>query len=158
MDTHPAPAGDLNDLEHRLAEWRPSSTGLDADGMIFAAGRASVRCGFGRVAWPIVSGCLAVLAGVLLVGLDQERAARRELVARLREQTTIVVPMPSAETGPGESPLSEPPAANSYLASHRLLNENFEAWLVMDRIGPSEGPPPNRPVLKSHSPGDLLDR
>ena len=92
MDAQPSPSDDMSDLEKRLSAWRPSLAGLDADGVLFAAGRASVRPGWGRIAWPVVSGCLALLVGFLGVALSQERAARVELAARLNESRPSVAP------------------------------------------------------------------
>jgi hypothetical protein len=159
MDTKSAGAGDMSELERRLSEWRPSSAGLDADGMLFAAGRASVRRSFGRLAWPIVSGCLAVLATGLGIGLTMERSERRELAERVRQHSLVAVPGTSAEPESGAATPSEPPAANSYLASRRILSEDFDDWLVMDKVEPSDGSTaPSRPILKARSPGDQLDR
>ncbi|HMF16429.1 MAG TPA: hypothetical protein VKE98_04445, partial [Gemmataceae bacterium] len=71
MDTLPS-SGDLNDLERRLSALQPSIAGLDGGNMLFAAGRDSVRPGIGRLVWPVLSGCLALAALVLGVGLLQE--------------------------------------------------------------------------------------
>jgi len=66
MDTnHPCPDGELNDLERRLSAWRPAAEGLDPDAVLFAAGRASVRPGPARFAWPALAACL--LPGSLLL-------------------------------------------------------------------------------------------
>ena len=158
MDAQPFPAGDMKDLERRLAEWQPSRAGLDTESMMFAAGRASVSRGIGRFVWPIVSGCLAVLATGLGIGLTAERSERLELTARLRDKPPVVVPTPSGVVEPSDVPSSEPPAANSYLASRRILSENFDEWMVQDKVEPSEAPQSNRPILKARSRDDQLDR
>jgi len=148
----------MSDLERRLSAWRPSSTGLDADGVLFAAGRASVRAGWGRIAWPMICGCLALLATALGVGLSQERAARLELAARLHDPKPPIVTAPSSVPEPDEPPSTEPPAANSYLAAHRALAGNPDSWLMAARIEPSAGPPsPNRPIWKAGSHPDVLE-
>ena len=72
MDTHP---DDLSDLERRLAACAPSSAGLDADAMLFAAGRASARRGPSGIPLAGLTACLAALAIVLGVGL-RSRARR----------------------------------------------------------------------------------
>jgi hypothetical protein len=79
MDTNSTPPGDLNDVERRLAEWRPSPTGIEVDRLMFAAGRASARSSRSRFVWPIVSAGLALTALALGIGLTHERAARQEL-------------------------------------------------------------------------------
>ena len=65
MDAQSSSSDDVKGLERRLSEWRPAAAGLDADGVLFAAGRASVRPGWGRIAWPVLSGFLALLAAIL---------------------------------------------------------------------------------------------
>ena len=52
VDTHrPGDEDNLSDFERRLARWRPDSSGLDADAMMFAAGAASVERGGGQRFW-----------------------------------------------------------------------------------------------------------
>ena len=157
MDALPSPSGDMNELQRRLSEWRPSTTGLSADGVLFAAGRASVRPGWGRIVWPAVSGCLALLTAFLGVGLVQERTARLDLTAQLDKQRPAVAPAPSLTPQTGEAPSAEPPAADSYLAARRALSENPDGWLVVVKAGPSEGPSPTRPMLKAGSRTDVLE-
>jgi hypothetical protein len=148
----------MSDLEKRLSAWRPSAAGLDADSVLFAAGRASVRPGWGRIAWPVVSGCLALLAATLGVQLSQERSARLELAARLRDPKPPLVAAPSPLPEPYEAPVMEPPAADSYLAARRALAGNPDSWLMAARIEPAEGTPsPNRPIWKVGSHPDMLE-
>jgi hypothetical protein len=158
MDTLPSPAGDLNELEQRLSEWQPSAAGLDAGSMLFAAGRASVRPGWGRRAWPIVSGCLAVALVGLGVALSQERAARLEMVAKLTAEKPVVLPAPSTVPEPGPVAAVEPPALHSYLAARRAL-EDVDAWLVPMPVEPTPGPPlPNRAIWSATSSVDVVDQ
>jgi hypothetical protein len=158
MDAQPSPSDDMSDLEHRLSGWRPSNAGLDADGVLFAAGRASVRPGWGPIAWPIVSGCLVLLAATLGVGLSQERAARLELTAQLRDSKPAVASAPPSAPEPDEAPLDEPPAANSYLAARRALAGNPDSWLAAAKTEPAAGPPPlNRPIWNVGSYPDMLE-
>jgi hypothetical protein len=157
MDALPSPAGDLNELERRLSTLQPSTAGLDAGRMLFAAGRDSVRQGWGRVAWPIISGCLALLAAVLGVGFALERTARLELALRIHHQTIAPVPVPAIPDG-GETPSAEPPAADSYLAARQALLQNLDAWPVLDKVGPSPGPPPpSVPIWNARSRTDVID-
>jgi hypothetical protein len=155
MDAHSSSSGDLNDLERQLSEWRPSTAGLDADRVLFAAGRASVRPGWGRIAWPILSGCLALLTAVLGVGLLQERTACLELTAQLHRPA--VAPAPSDIQNPTTGPSAEPPAADSYFAARRALSDNPDGWLAVAKVDPSERPSPSRPILKAGSRADVLE-
>jgi hypothetical protein len=157
MDALPSPSDDMKELERRLSEWRPSTAGLDAEGVLFDAGRASVRPGWGRIAWPIVSGCLALLAAILSVQLSQERSARLELASRLRNSTPAVVPAPSSLPETYETPLDEPPAADSYLAARRALAGNPDSWLATAKTGAEGAPSPSRAIWKAGSNTDLLE-
>jgi hypothetical protein len=158
MDTLPSLAGDLNDLEQRLSEWRPSAAGLDANSMLFAAGRASVRPGWGRITWPIVSGCLAIAAVALSVALVQERAARLELAAQLSTRP-VVVPAPSSLLEPIPVTTVEPPALHSYLAGRRALAQDFDVWLVPVHADAAPGSaPPSRPIWRATSRFDVVDQ
>jgi hypothetical protein len=103
----------LTDLERRLARWQPQSTGLDAEAMLFAAGRASVRQSPARFAWPAVAACLAIGTGILSVQLFHQRAAHRTILARMIETT-----MPVVSDQPPELP------ANSYLLVRRALERD----------------------------------
>jgi hypothetical protein len=156
MDTNSTPAGDLNDLERRLAEWRPSPGGLEIDRLMFAAGRVSARSGRGRLIWPAVSAGLALMAMALGIGLAHERAARLDLAMQLRDSAPAVAPVRGSEPGPAESLPSQAPPA-SYLAARRALTEGLDSWPVADhRVG--EGEPSPRPtVLTSHSPVTLIE-
>jgi hypothetical protein len=151
----------MNDLEKRLSEWRPSTRGLDADAMLFAAGRDSARSagrGWVRIAWPVISGCLALLAAALGVGLVQERTAREDLIVQLHNQKPAIAPAPIVVQQPGEAPLAEPPGADSYLAARQALTNGLDSWPVLAKVEPSVGPPPpSRPILKANSQGDVLE-
>jgi hypothetical protein len=153
------PAGDLNDLERRLAEWRPSASGLEVDRLMFAAGRASAQSGRGRFIWPAVSAGLALTAVVLGIGLAHERAARQELAMQLRESAPGVGPARGSELGPAESPPNPPTQAPpaSYLAARRALTEDLDSWPVADHRAREGEPSPQRTVLTSHSPVTLIE-
>ena len=158
MSTNPSPAGDLNDLERRLAEWRPATAGLDADRMLFAAGRDSARPGWSRSVLPIVSVCLALVAGLFGVGFAHERAAKLDLIAQLHDTRPSFVPDPNSVPDSSETPWAETPAASSYLAAHVALAQNPDSWLDQAKVEPAAGTPlPSRPILKSHSPSEMLE-
>jgi hypothetical protein len=156
MDTHPT--GDLNNLERRLFELRPAGDGLDADQMLFVAGQNSVRRSLGRIAWPIVSGCLVLVVTALTVGFLQERSARLELVAQIHQQSPTSAPA-FVSPANGEAPSAEPPNSSSYLAARRALRENLDAWPPSPIGESTDGPPPStRTVLSARSPGEFLDQ
>jgi hypothetical protein len=156
MDTLPSPAGDLNDLERRLSTLQPSTLGLDAGQMLFAAGRDSVRPGWGRAIWPIVSGVLALLVAVLGVGFAKERTARLELTAEYYKHYTIEIPAPSSM--PEVAYPAEPPAADSYLAARRAMMQNIDGWPVFDNVEPAPGPLlPNQRIWNAGSRGDGIE-
>jgi hypothetical protein len=155
MDSNSTPPPDLNDLERRMAEWRPSPTGLEVDRLMFAAGRASAQSSRGRFVWPLVSAGLALTAVALGIGLAHERAARLELAMQLRDSATGVGPTRGSELGPAEStPTPTQPA--SYLAARRALTEDLDSWPVADHCVEGE-PSPRPPVLTSHSPVTLIE-
>jgi hypothetical protein len=149
MDTHSPNADDLNDLERRLSNWRPSPTGLDADRMLFAAGRASARASGGRFVWPLLSGCLALVTVVLGVRLAAERTERLALAERLQQQT----PMPTPAADPGPTPVepstTEAMPAEGYLAIRRRWEHDPNTLLAMavPKGESSDGPLPANPPI-----------
>src|SRR5687768_16336387 len=121
MDTHP---DDLSDLERRLAAWQPVAQGLDADAMLFAAGRASrPRC----LLWPALTVSLAALVLALGVWALRERSERHALAERLRQPAAPEPAAPSPSPVPAEEP-AEGPRASSLLAARRALEHGLEAW------------------------------
>jgi hypothetical protein len=117
----------LSDLERRLAAVRPSADGLDADAMLFAAGRASARPGVGRFAWPALAGCLALTVAGLAGSLTVERSERLALAQKVRTLTPSPPPMPLPAAA--EEPVADPDPS-SYFASHRALEQGLDAWPV----------------------------
>jgi hypothetical protein len=115
MDANLSNSDNLNELERRLSDWKPTPDGLNVDAMLFAAGQASARAGKAWLTWPIVSGGLAVVAVFLGVRLGAERAERlalvQELHLRLADIPSILPVVPTA--------LPETPGANAYLVLRR---------------------------------------
>jgi hypothetical protein len=156
MDTQPRP-DDLTDLERHLAGCAPSADGLDADAMLFAAGRASARRG--RLAWPALTACLAVLSVVLGVWLAAERAERKELAQRLQRPAPMQTPPPEGAAPPApapEPPTADQPPGGSVLASHQALEQGLDAWPPA-ALSAGDAPSPERPVLRVGLPGSLPD-
>lgn len=158
METHPNSADDLNEVERRLAEWRPETSGLSADQMLFAAGRNSVRPGWGRNASLLVSGGLAVLAAVLSVGLMHEREARQDLLAQLHNQRAPVAPGPYDVSPTNELLPAEAASVRNYVAARSAIAQNPDAWLEANKIELPGGPAlPQRSILRAHSPGEMVE-
>jgi len=160
MDTHtPRPDDDLNNLERRLSDWRPSAAGLDPEGMLFAAGRASARATKARLLWPAASACLALLTMVLGFQMTAERAERLALAEQIRQQPPAPAPAPSAVPLP-DSQAAETPGPDSYLAARRALERDPDAWAAqaVAKGGPLPGPPPpGHHILQAWRPGGTLE-
>jgi hypothetical protein len=163
MDKHSYNSEDMNELERRLSAWQPNRAGIDADAVLFAAGRASVRSGPARFAWPALTTVLAALAVVLGLCLANERSERLALAHRLRERppAPAVNPSPRAaiNIAPAEAPAPDEPSPDSYLASRRALEMGLDAWpsRAVARSGPANPSLANAPVLSLGQREALLD-
>jgi len=128
----PCPDDNRNDLEQRLSSWRPAPQGLSSDDMLFAAGQASARVSRGRNLWPAMAACLA-LAAVFLGGWAvTERAGRLALANQLQQQAPLAAPemrVADARAPIYHSAAVHEPEPDSYLACHRALAEDIDAWL-----------------------------
>ncbi len=160
MDTHPFHPDDLNDLECRLAAWQPSAAGLDADRMLFAAGRASAPVARGRPLWPIVSACLALVCVFLGARWTAERAERLALATELQHRPAVSVPAPAPEAVAVEPTSPELPPADGYLAIRRRWERDPNSLLVMavpmeKSSQPSLAPEP--PITRAWQLDALLD-
>lgn len=151
----------LSDLECRLANWSPETDGLNADALLFAAGRASARPGVRRFLWPTVACGLAIVAVFLGVRLRLERAERLALAGQIQKLSPRAIP---AVPAPG-APLAEDPSisddeqANTYFTTHRLLESGVENWpdRTVVQTDKSDPTPPNSPILRVGRPDALLD-
>jgi len=150
---------DLNDVEHRLAGWRPAAGNLDADAMLFAAGRAAGRHGRGSLIWPALCALLTVQAAGLGVWGLSERSERQALASRLRERA----PAPSASPATDlavvpESPYE--PSPGDYLNTRRLMEQDPNRWLAsLQPAGPQQlgPPPPEHPILTPRQRDGLFE-
>jgi hypothetical protein len=161
MDPHtPRDEDDLSDCERRLAGWRPDSTNLDADAMLFAAGQAAGRRGRGRLLWPALCGVLALQAAGLGAWGLSERAERQVLTSLLREQT----PERNALLAPALASAPEPsytPSPEDYFHLRRRAEQDVNGWLAsLAPPGPQAvGPPPPEPaILRAGQRDGLLDQ
>jgi hypothetical protein len=122
---------DLNDVERRLAGWRPIDEGLDADAMLFAAGRASVRRSPARFAWPAIAASLVFAIGFLGYRLRDEREVNRELVAQLQSAKSYDF---------AARPTLNLPET-SYLSARRALERDPDGWSPPTLSGESAAMP-----------------
>lgn len=159
MDTNHHPE-DLNELERRLSAWQPEGEGLDADAVLFAAGRASVPPSKARFLWPALTACLTGLALVLGLCLKAEHAERLALAQQMRRQTPAPDPKPAppVEASPAESSPSEDVPRSGVLAAHRLLERGLEDWPDGRAMARAEtpGPSPYDPHILHVGQRDLL--
>src|SRR5262245_43174586 len=142
MDANARNPNDLNDLERRLAGWRPDAAGLDPDAMLFAAGRASVRPSPTRFVWPAIAACMTVVAMGLGGWAAKERTGRLELV-HLMQHRSPVAPTPTTV----QEPSPEPPPVGSYYAMSRLVRQDPDAFLA--RVPVELGEPVKPSVAES---------
>jgi hypothetical protein len=156
---HPQGPDDLSALERQLTGCEPATAGLDADAMLFAAGRASARPGPARFAWPALAACLAALAAVLGVWLAAERAERLTLARLLRQQPPAPVPAPAPPDAVPPEPTADQPQPSSLLAAHHALEQGLDAWPPQPVAEPDvPGPPaPAQPNLQVGWRDALLD-
>jgi hypothetical protein len=134
---------DLTDLERRLSAWQPAGQGLSADGMLYTAGRASLR---GVVRSRLVWACAACVLGAVALGLAAwlgvERAERQALLAQLRQRPAPVSPTPVPP--PVVPPSDGGPPGSDYLTVRNLvLEKGVQAW---------QGPDASRDKPLSPSP------
>jgi hypothetical protein len=159
MEHHP---DDVNDLERRLAALAPAGAGLDADRMLFAAGRASVRPAGRGAFWPVVAALLTLVSGGLTAALLNERAEHRALAEQwdrsMRQPfvaASVSAPAPSPlqadETASGGLPAPE----SSVLASHRVLESGLDGLAAAPSVPAAQGPATSEPpVLRARSSED----
>lgn len=163
MDAHSNHSEDLNATERRLSAWKPASEGLDADAVLFAAGRASVRLRPARFAWPALTVVMTALSVVLGLCLADERNERLALARRLRERPPAPAvnpsPLPAANIAPEEPLHSDELPPDSYLASRRALEKGLDAWPIraIVRAGPPEPSIANPPILRLGQRDALLE-
>ena len=154
MDTTDFPAHDLNELERRLSQWRPSTTGLAVEAMLFAAGRASARGGKAWLAWPILSGCLALAILVLGFQLAAERSQRHALAQKLDQRRPDPAPAPAPV--PNDTRATEAPAPDGYLGLRREWEKHSGNWAFRPAApgrAPQRPASPEQPILRPWQPG-----
>jgi hypothetical protein len=122
---NPLPDDDLSPLERRLAGWQPCAAGLDADALLFAAGRASAPPPRRPFVWPALAGAMTVVSLVLGGWLAVERGERLMLVAELQRRQ----PVESPGAAPIPAPTGEELSPAGYLVVRNLVMQNgLDAW------------------------------
>lgn len=144
MDSDPQ---NLSELERRLARWRPGADGLDADAMLFAAGRAAGRR---RWTWPAL-GAMALLSVGLGAWALHERGERIALSGRLDEMRAA----PGTTVPVDHTPSPYVPSSDDQFSLRRRMEQDPDRWLSSP---PSEGapltPPPEPVIFRA---GQLID-
>jgi hypothetical protein len=152
MDTRP---DDLNDFERRLAALAPAGAGLDADAMLFAAGRASAQAGLRLLALRVLTAFLALLAVGLGAWGFNERVERMTLAEQLEQAMRQPAAIPPAESLPRLAPetaSADQPGADSVLASHQTLENGLDGLPVMTfDPSPPGSVPAQVPILRARS-------
>lgn len=152
----------LSDLERRLSALAPAGVGLDADRLLFDAGRASVKAPSRGSFWPVAAGVLALLSGGLAAAWLSERAEHRALVEQWdRAMLRPVLPPPVPVAEPAASASEEtttagmPAPDGSVFASRQFLESGLDG-LAAAPPGPApHGPSPaDPPALRVRSFGD----
>lgn len=157
MDAHPpGDEDDMNDLERRLANWQPAAERLGIDAMLFAAGHAAGRGGWGRRLWPACCVLLAVQAAGLFAWGLSERGERQALASRLHEQAPVTnVPAPPAT----RAEFGYVPSPDDYFHMRRRMEQEpsgGQASLPSD--APPVGQPLEPPILTPRQLDGLLEQ
>jgi len=139
---------DLSDIERRLADWRPASSGLDADAVLFAAGQATAGRGRGRLLWPVLCVLLAGQAALLGAWGLSERAERVALASRIHE----IAPEPKVPPASAVAILpksSYTPSPDDYFHLRGRTEQDLNRWLTSQAStdAPAPGPPAPEPTI-----------
>jgi hypothetical protein len=158
MDTHSQRPDDLSEMERQLAAWTPAPDGLDADAMLFAAGRASARPGLARFLWPALATCAGAFVVVLGVWLSVERSERRNLAQQLQQRDVAPLSNPSPTVSPPQPASAEEWPPDSYVASRPALEKGLDAWppRAVSGVESSGAPGHETPTFKVRSLNGLL--
>jgi hypothetical protein len=151
MDTRP---DDLNDFERQLAALAPAGTGLNADAMLFAAGRASARADSRLFALRVMAAFLALLAFGLGAWGFNERIERMTLAEQFAQamRQPAAVPTGSLPRPVPETASSEQAAADSVLASHQMLEKGLDSLPAVTSEPVPPGPVAAQvPILRARS-------
>jgi hypothetical protein len=134
----------LSRLENRLAGWQPTAAGLDADALLYAAGRASARPPQSGFVWPVLAGALTFVSLGLGGWLTVERGERLALAESLHRQNSPKVPDAVANLATNSDDCSPP----GYLVVRNIVTqEGLDAWpKPPQNIGPPDPAFSNKPI------------
>lgn len=146
----------MNEFERRLAACAPAADGLNADAMLFAAGRASVKLHPARFAWPLATVALLALTMAFAFLWKSEREERISLAGRLSQSPPSVIPTGSSRPEPAADEYSRP--AGNLLEVHRALEQGRDPLLPEPEVfvGTS-GQLPETDVLRPDSLNRMLN-
>lgn len=151
--SHDAP-DELNDLERRLAAWRPSSGGLDRGRMLYEAGRAAARAEARRSAVGLAGLALILASAAAGLGAGWATERRRGLDLEVALAAATAPRPPIILAAPLPAPAPEPPGPTSYLALTRRIVDGRPALDDLPRPPTPAAPsPPAPPPLRA---GDRL--
>ena len=159
MDTHsPRREDDLNEFERRLARWRLTSAGTDADAMLYAAGCQAGRHGRSQFLWPplcsLCSRCnRAGRRGVWQSGLE------RQALASQFAGGSPALPRPD-DCRCRSSRIFVHGVTSDYVRLRGRLEQDLSRKLALAQpVDPQLAPPPpGPPILKAGQRDGLLDQ
>ncbi len=117
---------ELNELARRLSSYSPAAAGLDADAMLFAAGRASALRGRAQMVWWGSTASLITLVVLLSSLLTRERNERLVLAQKLRQVLPVAAPNLPAPVDP--SPADDPGWTPVLIDVHQALEQGRDPW------------------------------
>jgi len=154
----PCDQDDLSNVEHRLSEWRPKAEGLNAEAMLFAAGRASGQRPPSRL-WMALCGVLIVqVVGLGAWGIS-ERSERLALSSQLADRALSTVETRQAKQD-GSSRRSYVPAPDDYLHQRKRMEQDAGYYVAAASPGRIPGlgqKVPPAAILSAGQWSDLLD-
>jgi hypothetical protein len=137
----------LNDLERRLAGWRPAGGDLDRDRMLFQSGEASARARTRERSWAVgfaVSLLVSIGLGVELVRERSYREGVEKALVAVAHPSVPSVPPPAIET----YPLPRALPSDSYFSLTRRYSAGVEDPLPVHEARKISVPPiPKRPLM-----------
>jgi hypothetical protein len=147
---------EMNELERRLAACAPAADGLQADAMLFAAGRASARRGLAAFLWPVAFTALSLLTITVTSMWMNEHQERVALASQLRQM--LLMAAPASPPKPATTSEEYERSSGSLLEVHRALDQNRDPLPAepVIYVG-SSGPSPDPDILRPDSLNHMLE-
>ncbi len=149
---------DLSNVEHRLSAWRPQAEGLNADAMLFAAGRASGHRPPSRLWMALVAVLIMQAVGLGAWGIS-ERSGRLALSSQLADRASSPVETRQIEQD-GAWRRSYVPAPNDYLHQRKRMEQDAGFYVAAASPGRNQGlgqKIPQAAILSAGQWSELLD-